>query len=722
MNRTGTGFSPRIVDSLVDSLLLVADDGRIVYANPALGRLLGRPVEELANVPVTTLLPERARAALAAEFRTWMASDPPLPSPGPRRIEVLAADGTEVPVDVATFLVAPPDGQRLLVVAIWDTELRVDVERFRLVADDLMRFLAGASGSPEAVISDLLGTIATRLGFEFATAWRWDDIRDVVVCEYAWCRDEHDVAALRSASLGMTVRPREGLAGLVADTDAPQWFGDLTQAPHLKRHDAIVEVGMQSAFIFPIRTKDRLAGVIELFSRTKGRPDQALFDAIAAIGSRLGEFLDRLEWEALRNDLMGRLEAAHARQAFLLESSVAIAEAGNFEEAILRLGEVAVPVLGEVCLIDVVTDQGTLARLAARHADPYRQGVTDRLLDHPPSMSGNHPAALAVRTGEPQWSTTMDEEFMAATTEDDEHLRITQELGFRSYVSVPLVADHDTIGALTVVATAEDRTFGGGELGLAQDLARQVATVVDRARTLDEQSTIARRLQESLLPDRHVTVDGLDVALRYEASGRGAQVGGDFYDVVPLGGARLALVMGDVEGHDVTAATVMGQLGAPSAPTSCSRRIRARSSDWWTASWPGRRPTGSPRWPCSSWIRTAARLALASAGHPSPVIRAGGGPTAPADVRAGPPVGVGDGIHPTSRTTLAPSDVIVLYTDGLLDVGLPDHDLRMEQLVEVVEEGVGTTSREIADRLMGLTVDRHGRSDDAALLVATRTG
>ena len=711
-----------MVDSLVDALVVIDASGRIIYANPALGRLLDWPVEDLFGVQFKAMLPERTRGPYSVEFERWMDSDPPLRSPGPRRIDMLTADGSELPVDVATFLVAPDQGPRLVVAALWDVHLRVDFDRFQRVADDLMVFLAGASGTAEQVVSDLLGIIAGSLDFDFATAWRWDDEQDLLVCEYTWCQEGSACAALREASVGMTVRAKEGLAGLVADTNTPRWFGDLTQAPYLRRHDAIVQDGMQSAFIFPIRTKEHLVGVIELFGRTRGRPDGALFDAIAAVGARLGEFIERLELEEQRKDLLVRLEQATVRQAFLLEASLALAQADSFKETIHRLGEVAVPTLGDICLIDVVTQDGSLERLTARHADIRLQDSTDRLLAHPPDISGTHPAALAVRTGVPQWSTDMDKAFMTATTDGREHFELTQTLGFRSFVSVPLIADEETIGALTVVTTAVDGSFGGGELQLTEDLARQVAKVVERARSLDEQSMIARRLQESLLPSHVVQSDSVDLAVRYEAFGRGAQVGGDFYDVIPLSTNRLALVIGDVEGHDMAAATVMGQLrnamrayflleDDPGAILALLDSFLAEQA--------------TDRFATTALLvldTDSGEITCASAGHPAPVVCSRAGSFAPLALVPGPPIGIGGGSFPVERAHLSPLDVVVFYTDGLLEIGRPDHAGQLERLGEVIGANADKPCDAIADRLLQSLTQRSRRVDDVALIVTNWIG
>lgn len=722
MPKASEGFTPRVVDSLVDALVVIEDTGRIIYANPALGRLIGWQVEDLFGRPLTDFLPDRPGDQYFADFMLWMAADPPPRSPGPSRISLLHADGSELPVDVATFLVAPESGPRLVIAALWDVRLRIDIDEYQRVADDLMAFLAGASGTVEEVVSQLLGIVARSLKFEFATAWRWEGETEQLRCEYTWREDTSAFTALLETSSGMTVRAGEGLAGLVADSNEPRWFGELTASPHLTRHEAIVREGVQVAFIFPIRTKEHLVGVIELFDRTERRPDRALFDAVAEIGSRLGAFIERLELEAQRNDLLAQLERARAQQAFLLRANLALVRAGSFPEAVQRLAEVAVPTLGEICLIDVVGPNGKFERLAARHADAARQKLTDGLLAHPPDIAGSHPAALAVRSAEPQWSIEMSKGFLTDTTQDRNHFDLTQRLGFRSYVSVPLVAEHEPIGALTVVTTDDRRSFGEEELRLTQDLALQIASAVERVRSFDEQSTIARQLQESLLPEIPFEIRGVEIAVRYEAFGRGAQAGGDFYDVVPLGGNRVALAIGDVEGHDMTAATVMGQI------RSAMRGYLLLDDD------PGavlglldgflaQQPTERLATMVLAVLMVdSGEAVIASAGHPPPMV---GNLQAAMPFPAllpGPPLGVGDAEYGSVMTTLAPLDVLCFYTDGLIELGRPGEASRTQTLAETVSSNTSASSDHIAATIMRALADREKPADDAALLVAKWRG
>lgn len=715
------GFSPRLVDSLVDALVVIDDNGRMLYANPALGRLLGWDVRELFGQPFVDFLPERVRDGYAELFQDWMDADPPPRSPGPTRIAMLRVDGAEVPVDVGTFLVAPARGPRLVVAALWDAKLRLDPEHYQQVADDLMEFLAGASGRPDEVVPHLLEIIATRLEFECAVAWRWDEPSQVLRCEHTWLDDRSPASALTEVSARMTMPAGQELAGSVVTSEEAQWHGKLGDLRSLRRYEAIVEGGLECAFVFPIRTRERLIGVIELFSTVPRRPDRALFTAVADIGSRLGEFIERLELEWQRNDLIEQLERSRKHQDFLLRANLALADAGHFQEAVLKLAEVAVPALGDICLIDVLGPEGQLTRLAARHADPGRQYLASQLINHPPDLSGDHPAARAVRTGEPQWSPVMTSDFMVSTTQTSEHFELTQRLHFSAYVSVPLIAADEVIGAVTVVSTDSDRGIGDDVLPRARDLAAQVARAIERARTADEQSGIARRLQTSLLPAPPREIPGLDIAVRYEASERSAEVGGDFYDVVPLADGRLALAIGDVEGHDIAAATLMGQL------RSAMRAFLLLDPD--PSLVLGRLDAFMAEQPVDRLATCAlsvldvqsGRLEVATAGHPPPIGGSPGATFAPLSIVPGPPLGLGLGPCPLHRLTCTTDSVLVFYTDGLVDVCRPGGPEPLLTLVDTIAAHADESSEKLSDRILDDQAAHQVIQDDIALLVVKRT-
>ena len=187
-----------------------------------------------------------------------------------------------------------------------------------------------------------------------------------------------------------------------------------------------------------------------------------------------------------------------------------------------RLATVALPTLGDICLVDVVGPTGTLERLAAVHAEPAHQGEANELSHYSPDPDGPHPAARAIRTRQSQWSTEMGEKFMRTTTQSERHFGLTRALGFESYVSVPLLAEQEAIGALTVITAGSGRQFGEEELALAETLASQVTSVIERARAFHEQSNISHVLQHSLLPSRIEGLARVSVAARYVAASKGA--------------------------------------------------------------------------------------------------------------------------------------------------------------------------------------------------------
>ncbi len=714
-------FSPRIVDSLIDAVLILEDQGRLLYANPAVERLLGWSVASLFGAPLTDLLPERLRTESASMFMDWMAMDPPSRSPAPLRMTMLRVDGSEIPVDVGVFLVAPEQGPRLVIAALWDATGRIDIDRYQRVADDLLAFLARASGSTEEIVPQLLAILATSLEFSFATAWRWDPESELLHCDHLWQAGDSEFSAMLAASTGMTVRPGEGLAGLVVSSNEPIWWDELTDTPHLRRHDAIVTDGLKGGFIFPIRTRDRLIGVIELFTKVRRQPDTALFDAVAIVCARLGEFIERLDLESERSNLLAELGRSKAQQDFLLRANRALVEANGFEDTVLKLAEVAVPTLGDICLIDVLDANGGLIRLAARHADPARQTLTNKLADHAPDMAGTHPAALAVRTRKSQWSMDMDEDFMRTTTTGDRHYELTQLLGFESYVSVPLLTENEAIGALTLVTAGSGRPLGTDELVLAEDLAGQVATVIERARVFDEQSTIARRLQNSLLPTSIDQVSGISVAARYVTSDRGAEVGGDFYDVVPLTDGNVALAIGDVEGHDMTAAMVMGQLRSAMRAYLMLTHDPAEILsllDTFAVGQSARLATVA----LAVLNTTTGHIDVASAGHPPPVLFDGRNPAAPLVIRPGTPVGIGEGKYVLERRDILPGASLVFYTDGLIDECRPGAEELMCRLARSVESCAARGCEALTDDILMTLTGSLPTADDIALLAVRWPG
>jgi serine phosphatase RsbU (regulator of sigma subunit) len=254
-------------------------------------------------------------------------------------------------------------------------------------------------------------------------------------------------------------------------------------------------------------------------------------------------------------------------------------------------------------------------------------------------------------------------------------------------------------------------------LALAETLASHVASVIERARLLEEQSSISHFLQHSLLPRQLGQLPGVGVAARYVAADKMAEVGGDFYDVVDLDGRRLAFVIGDVEGHDMTAATIMGELRSAIRAYLLITRDPAEvlgMVDRYALTQSYERLTTT----CLAVMDAVGHtMEIATAGHPPPFLGSEGTLAAPLRVRPGRPLGVGGGEYLLERVELPSAGQLVFFTDGLIDEGRTDADERQRALADVMLRNRSGDPEVLADAIVsGLTAPQPA-SDDLAVLV-----
>lgn len=185
--------------------------------------------------------------------------------------------------------------------------------------------------------------------------------------------------------------------------------------------------------------------------------------------------------------------------AFLAEAGKILGSSLEIEDALQSLARLAVTFLTDICLIDLLEKDGSIRRVAAVHADPRKQELTRTLQkSYGPDPSGPHPAVRVMRSGRSEFSPHMPDDFLRRTTRDEEHLRIVRELGFQSYMCVPLLARGRAIGTFTLVSTNTQRRFGHDDVRLAEELAGRAALALDNAR-LYEAEREAREAAESSL-------------------------------------------------------------------------------------------------------------------------------------------------------------------------------------------------------------------------------
>ncbi len=462
--------------------------------------------------------------------------------------------------------------------------------------------------------------------------------------------------------------------------------------------------GERSWAALPIVTRQGGAGALVVVAP---RADWFTPDERVLLSLVVGQAVQALE----RAHLAEAERQAAERAWFFARAAQALAEAEDLAATLERLGDLAVQTLGEICIIDVVGEDGRIARMMAKHRAAALQPLVERLrTEFPPDPGGEHPAVRAIRSGEASWSADMPEEFLRATTVSEEHFAVVRTLGFRSYLTVPLIASSRVVGSVTCVSST--RRFRRDDMSFAEELARHVASVVDNARRYESAFRTSQILQSSLLPAQLPEVDGVILETRYLTANRGLEVGGDFYDVLVLPTGDVLFVVGDVAGHDRHAAAQMGHMrsalralaGHASAPSALISAVRAA-------------------WGLLGFERIATALvglldprsgglAVASAGHYPPLI-VSRFDTRFLPVLPGPPLGMDAPPATEWRGRLAEGQVLLGYTDGAIDERGIGSDESMSKLRLVASDG-DVTPLTVCDRVVEATTA--DRADDVALL------
>jgi PAS domain S-box-containing protein len=193
----------------------------------------------------------------------------------------------------------------------------------------------------------------------------------------------------------------------------------------------------------------------------------------------------RRQEEARLADALAREQAGRAEQRranFLARLGVLLSSSLDQATTLERLAGLVVPALADLCVIDLVDDDGGVVRVASAHGEEGHRRLVEELRRFPPRMNPRNPVERVLATGQPQAATHVDEATLRDIAQDDEHLQIMRALGITSYMMVPLVARGRTLGVISFVSSRPDRRYAGPDLALAEDVARRAALAVDNAR------------------------------------------------------------------------------------------------------------------------------------------------------------------------------------------------------------------------------------------------
>jgi PAS domain S-box-containing protein len=547
-----------------------------------------------------------------------------------------------------------------------------------------------------------------------------------------------------AATFDSKVQLQRRLAAIVATThDAIYSYGGdgrITSwnpaAERIFGYAADAVLGCEPGFMLP---PDRVEEERELIARATAeerlqdvetqriRADGGTIDVALTVSTLVDPEIGPVGVSLIARDVTLRKRAADA-QAFLAQASAALETSLDPARTLQTIVELAVPLLAELCVLDLPRPDGRLGNSVAAATHP---GVAERLCElrrrWPLEPDGSHPVARVLRSGRALVVSDLDKPGgLDEVAQSDEHRDFMLEAGYRCAVVLPLVARHHTLGIMSLLHVRADLRFDESDVALLEDLAARAAQAYDNARLYAERSQVARTLQRSLLPAELAAPPGIQVAARYHAATTDLEVGGDFYDVFETDDGWMA-ILGDVcgKGPQAAALTALTRYTARAAAmhTSEPQRILEQLNAAML------RADTDHRFATAVLVRLDAHpdrsvLTCAAAGHPAAlVLRAGGtvdalgGPGHPIGIRPSP------SFHRT-QAELRARDTLLLYTDGLVDLGPPQHVLETEQLADLLARCVGLAPEALLDELERLVAERRGearRRDDVALLALQRT-
>ncbi|WP_406493044.1 SpoIIE family protein phosphatase [Streptomyces sp. NBC_01604] len=390
----------------------------------------------------------------------------------------------------------------------------------------------------------------------------------------------------------------------------------------------------------------------------------------------------------------------------LTHLAAALTEVVGVQDVIDLVADQIMPAFGAQGLVLSAADAGRLRITGYRG---YAARTIERL-DGLPLDTDFTPAGHALSSGIPS--------FFA---DPEEMRRIYPEAplisGKQAWAFLPLIISSRPVGCC-VLSYDHPHAFPAEERAVLTSLAGLIAQALDRARLYDTKHELAHGLQQALLPRTLPHVTGLRVAARYLPATRGMDIGGDFYDLIRLGDTAAAAVIGDVQGHNVAAAALMGQvrtgvyahasLGTPpdQVLARTNRLLTDLAPDLFT----------SCLYAHLDFARR--RVTLASAGHPPPLLRLPDGDTRPVDVPPGPLLGIDpDAVFPLTEIPLTPGLMLAFYTDGLIETPGVDLDDSIAHLAHHLAHADDRDLDLLIDDLLRKARATGQRTDDVALLV-----
>ena len=695
-----------IVGSSDDAILSKDLNGIITSWNPAAERMYGYSAEEAIGSPVAMLIPAH-RSGEEKEILARIRAGDPVDHYETERV---TKDGRTILVSLTVSPVHDSAGAIVSASAIArDVTSR---KRSRALAERLQAVTAALSSemSPDHAVEVLIDETMAALGARAATVGILDAGGEEIVLAGA---SGHSEAGLEgwerfplAADVPMAEAIRDGVA-IWTETSAElrrRWSG-LAEAP----------VRFGSLAIVPLTVEGKPVGALSLsFAEERAfDPQEQAF--LAAVAQHAASALERAS-------LYDSQREARERLALLADTSDLLTASLDPDESLRRLADLTVERIADWCGIELVDEGGELRNVAVAHADPDKVRLAhDLRTRYPVDPDSETGVPNVVRTGQPELYPEIGEEMLVEAARDEDHLRLMRELGLVSAMVVPLVARGRVFGALTLVSSSPERHFDEADLDMARDLARRAAMSLDNAILFRREHEAAVTLQRSLLPQSLPAVEGLRFAARYEPAAPGLEVGGDWYEVVALDDGTVGLSVGDVAGHGIHAASVMGRVRPALRayvldghdPMEAIRRLDRLMKELG----PAELTTIfhlhlDPAENAATYVR---------AGHPPALLRLPGGEVQVLDGAGSEPLGIfEDSDYSAHSVQVPPGSLLLLYTDGLIERRDEPLEAGLDRLKEALRDAPADPEG-CLDAVMSRFLVAE-RPDDVAMVAMSRDG
>ncbi len=417
-------------------------------------------------------------------------------------------------------------------------------------------------------------------------------------------------------------------------------------------------------------------------------------------------------WIATSTDI-DTAKRIEERESFLATVSDRLAASIDIATTLSTVKELTIGRLCDWCQIDLIDEDGRFVPAAVAAADAGQAELLATLVGHPVEPALQHALELIVAGGEPL--VLADSRLFATALPNSRDRAVYGRVPASSAIIAPLSNGEAGIGTIAFVFTRE-RAISADDVGLARDFARRAALALEHARLYERERATADALQRAMLPAQLPLLDNVKFSASYSAASESQRVGGDFYDAFALPDGRVALTIGDVTGHGLEAAVIMGEirqaLRAAAFESAEPSAILDRASRLLVAS--GRTVFVTAIFGVLD--TQTGRFAYATAGHPPPLLFDGRQVIRLAS--SGLPIGLREDDGVDFAVSMHAPCTLTLFTDGLIEFArdLDDGERRIEA---AIRELTATETDHLAAAIMKRVLGPYEATDDIAILTAS---